>query len=205
APKSNELLELRCDLFCLQLCVQLRLVNLLNRDKDFTTGARRNVSFQLVDLRSLPTDDDAGTRSVDDDLQAIRRALDVDVRHACAGKALFEIAFQLQIFNQKIAELPFHKPMRMPVFVVAEAKAVCMNFLAQFLLQSGILNLEFKMFYSSVFFSLLSALPSLAAALLAVLLAFFCGFSSAAGASALFASGFAARFRRGAAAAPPRF
>src|SRR5947207_7004965 len=97
----------------------------------------------------------------------------------------------------------------MPVLVVAEAKAVWMNFLTQSLLRSqignpncsGIWNLAFVIqdSYSSVFFFLRKALLSFAAALLD----FFCGFFSVGfSAASLFEP---VRFARGAAAAPPRF
>src|SRR5262249_44011174 len=192
-------------------------MNLLDRDQHFAAGARRDVALEFVNLRSLATDNDARSRGVDDDLQTIGGPLDIDVRNAGAGKTLFQIALQLEILDQKITELLLRKPVRMPVLVVAEAKAVGMNFLAQSLLQSqicdasnfgtlnlefGILNLEFKTSYSSVFFLRRKALPSFAAALLAL----FFGFSSAA--VVLFSAGAASaltgRFARGAAAAPPR-
>ena len=106
-------------------------MNLLNRDKHFATRARRDVTLQLVDLRSFAPDDDAGARSVDDDLQTISSALDIDVRNAGAGEASLQLSFQLEILDQKIAVLLFRKPVRVPVLVIAEAKAVWMNFLAQ--------------------------------------------------------------------------
>ena len=106
-------------------------MNLLNRDEYFATGARRDVTLQLVDLRALAADDDAGPRGVDDDLQTIRGSLDIDMRNAGARKASLQLSFQLQILDQKIAVLLFRKPVRMPVLVIAEAKAVWMNFLAQ--------------------------------------------------------------------------
>src|SRR5213594_1685261 len=72
APKRDSFFKLRCDLLSLQLCVQLRFVN----------------------LGAPAADDDARPRSVDDDLQAIRRALNVNVRHARAGEALLQFALQ---------------------------------------------------------------------------------------------------------------
>src|SRR5688500_3152553 len=55
--------------------------------------------------------------------------------NAAAGKALFQIALQLHIFQQKLPKLFFSKPVRVPVFVVAESKTVWMNFLTHNLLQ----------------------------------------------------------------------
>jgi hypothetical protein len=131
AAKSDSLLELGRNFFSLQLSVQLGLVNFLDRNQHFTTGAGRDVAFQLVDLRALATDDDPGPRRVDDDLQTVRRALDVDMRDAGSGEALLQLTLQPQVFDQEIAVLLFRKPMRMPVLVIAKAKTVWMNFLAQ--------------------------------------------------------------------------
>src|SRR4030095_16949817 len=142
--ESNSLLELCGNLLGLQLSVQLRLMNLLNRNQDFPARTRRDVTFQLIDLRPLAPNDDARTRGIDNDLQAVGGPFDINVRDASAGKTLLQIALQLEILNQKITELLLRKPMRMPVLVVAKAKAVWMNFLAQSLLQSCFLNLEFQ-------------------------------------------------------------
>src|SRR5688572_5918097 len=130
AAKSNSLFELRRNLLSLQLRVQLRLVNLLNRNQHLAAGTRRDVALQFVDLRALATNDDPGSRRVDDDLQTVRGAFDVHVRHAGAGKASLQLTLQPQVFDQEIAVLLFRKPVRMPVLVIAKAKTVWMNFLA---------------------------------------------------------------------------
>src|SRR5687767_3855187 len=62
AAEGDSLLQLRCDLFGLQLGVELRFMNLLDRHEHFASGFRREIALQLVDLRSLATDDDAGSR-----------------------------------------------------------------------------------------------------------------------------------------------
>src|SRR5688572_4541566 len=130
APKSNSLFELRRNLLSLQLRVQLGLMNLLNRNQHLAARTRRDVALQLVDLRALATDDDPGSRRVDDDLETVRRAFDVHVRYAGAGKASFQLTLQTQVFDQEIAVLLLRKPVRMPVLVIAKAKTVWMNFLA---------------------------------------------------------------------------
>src|SRR6185503_10109246 len=144
--KRDALLELCGDLLRLELGVQLRLVDLLDRDKHFTPGLHRQIALELVDLSALATDDDSRSRRVDDDLQAIRGPLDIDVRHAGACKTLLQIALQLQILEQKLAKLLFGKPMRVPILVVAESKTVWMNFLTHNLLQS--------LLFSAFFFTL---------------------------------------------------
>src|ERR1700740_2509253 len=63
AAKRNSLFELRRNLLGLQLRIQLRLVNLLNRNQHLAAGTRRDIALELVDLRSLAADDDARTRS----------------------------------------------------------------------------------------------------------------------------------------------
>ncbi len=51
-------------------------------------------------------------------------------------KRLLQIALQLQILKQELTILLLRKPVRMPVFVVAEAETVWMNFLTHSILQS---------------------------------------------------------------------
>src|ERR1700741_4576915 len=60
ATKRNALLELGRNLFCLQLRVELGLVDLLNRNQHFAAGLRRKIALELIDLSALATDDDAG-------------------------------------------------------------------------------------------------------------------------------------------------
>src|SRR5438132_3012984 len=155
ASKGNSLFKLGRDLFRLQLCVQFRLVNLLDRNQNFAASARRNIAFQLIDLGSLSPDDNSRSRRIDDDFQTVGGAFDVHVRDAGAGEAPLQLSLQLKVLDQKIAILLLRKPVRMPVLVIAEAKTVRMNFLAQYLLQSGILNLESEIQDSSLLFSLL--------------------------------------------------
>src|SRR5258706_8347944 len=111
-------------------------MDLLNRYQDFPARARGNVALQLVDLRALAANDNSRPRRVDDDLEAVRRALDIDMRYAGAGEAPLQLGLQLQILNQKVAKLLLRKPVRMPVLVIAKAKTVWMNFLAHLFLRS---------------------------------------------------------------------
>src|SRR5215510_13281207 len=83
-PKSDSLLELLGNLLSLKLRVQLGLMNLLNVDVNFAPCAMFDFFFEPVDLGPLAPDDYARSRGVDDDLQLVRRPLDVDVRDASA-------------------------------------------------------------------------------------------------------------------------
>src|SRR2546423_12476443 len=104
-------------------------MNLLNGDQDFLARARGDVGLELVYLRPFAPDDDAGARGVDDELEAVGRALNVNVRDARASETALHVALQPEVFQKEVAVLFFRKPVRMPVLVVAEAEAVRMNFL----------------------------------------------------------------------------
>src|SRR5438270_8665220 len=144
ASEGDALLQLRGDLLGLQLRVQLRLVNLLYGDQDFLAGARGDVGLELVDLCAFAPDDDAGARGVDDELQPVGRALNVNVRDARAREAPLHVLLQLQVFQKEVAELLLREPVRMPVLVVAEAEAVGMNFLTHNFLLSLFLRRLFR-------------------------------------------------------------
>src|SRR5262245_30028852 len=104
ATKRDALLELRRNLFGLQLRVQFRLVNLLDRNQHFTAGLRRKIALELIDLRAFPANDDSRTRRVNNDLQPIGSTLNVDMRHAGAGEPTFQILLELQVLKQKLTE-----------------------------------------------------------------------------------------------------
>jgi hypothetical protein len=110
-------------------------MNLLNRNENFTTGLRGQVSLELVNLGAFAADDDSGSRRIDNNLQPVGGAFDVNVRNAGAGKALFQIALELEIFQQELAVLFLREPVRVPVLVIAKAEPVWMNFLTHNLLQ----------------------------------------------------------------------
>src|SRR5687768_919139 len=88
AAEGNSFFQLRGDFFRLQLSIQFRFVYLLNRYEHFASRLRRKITFQLVDLGAFATDDNAGARCVDDDLQSIGSALDINVRHSSSGEPL---------------------------------------------------------------------------------------------------------------------
>ena len=136
APESDTLFQLRGNLFSLELGVQFRFVNLLNRHQYFTSGLCRQVSLELINLGALSTDDDARTGSVDNDLQPVGSSLDIDMGNARPGETALQIALEFQILQQELTKLLLRVPMRMPVLVVAEAETVWMNFLTYSILQS---------------------------------------------------------------------
>src|SRR5260370_17347191 len=94
AAKSDSLFELGRNLFRLQLGIQLRFMNFLDGNQDFAAGARRDITFQLIDFGSLAADDDARSRRIDDDLQTIRPSLDVPFPNPAPPKPTLHLAFQ---------------------------------------------------------------------------------------------------------------
>src|SRR5215475_344029 len=110
AAKRDALLQLLRDLFGLELCVQLRLLDLADVDQDFAARAPADLLLQLVDLGALAPDDDARARSVNDDPQPVRRAIDLDLRNASAGEAGFQLPLQIEVLDEQFAEIALREP-----------------------------------------------------------------------------------------------
>src|SRR5215208_5046359 len=75
--KRDALLELGGDLFGLELCVQLGLVDLLDRHEHFAASLRRQIALELVYLGALAANDDSRSGRVDDDLQTVRGSFNI--------------------------------------------------------------------------------------------------------------------------------
>src|SRR5690348_18247218 len=110
------------------------MTDLLNGDHHFAARLPSEVLAQLVDLGALTAEDDTGTRGVDHDLESRRRTLDIDVRNAAARKLLLEFLLKSEVLCKELGELTFGEPVRVPIFVVSDPKAVWMNFLSHLLL-----------------------------------------------------------------------
>src|SRR5262245_27478266 len=129
ATKGDSFFELLSDLLSLQLRVQLGLMDLLNVDEYLAPGSVLDLQFELVDLSPFATDDDTGPRSVDDDLQPVGGALDIDVRNSGARKPRLQLLFELQVLVQQICVVSLGDPVRMPAAIEAQSESVRMNFL----------------------------------------------------------------------------
>src|SRR5205814_2715011 len=105
-------------------------------DKDVTRGPLLQLALELIDLGSLAADDDAGTRSADDDAQLVARPLDLNRAHARRLQFFLKLRLQLVVFQQQLAIVALHKPARLPRLGIAEAKSIRMNFLTHNLLFS---------------------------------------------------------------------
>src|SRR5262249_1895828 len=129
SPESYPLLELLGNLFSLQLCIELRLMDLLDIDIHFPASPLLDLLLQLVDLGALPADDNAGTRSVDNDLQLVGGPLNVNMRDASARESLFQLLLELQVLMQKIRIVALGNPVGVPATVVTQPESVWMNLL----------------------------------------------------------------------------
>ena len=104
-------------------------MNLLNVDVDLASCSVFDLLLELVDLSPFAADDDARTRGVDDDLQLVSRALDVNVRNARASEPTLQFFLQLQVFVQEIGIIALGDPVRMPGTIEAQSESIRMNFL----------------------------------------------------------------------------
>src|SRR5262249_14796049 len=128
--ERDALLELHRHRFANQLCVELRLLDLLDVDEDLAVRPLLDLLLQLVDLGPLAPDDDAGPRGVDVDLQLVRRALGLDLRDARMRKALLETLAQRQILVQQLRVVLVRVPRRPPRLVEPEPESERVNLLA---------------------------------------------------------------------------
>src|SRR5262249_25093861 len=76
--ERHAFLELQSDRFADQLRVELRLVHFLNIDEHLALGLARQILLELLDLRALAPDNDAGPRRVDGDAQLVARPVHFD-------------------------------------------------------------------------------------------------------------------------------
>src|SRR5690606_1195197 len=99
--ECDTLLKLLSDLLGLQLSIQLRMLDLKDRDQHVAACLACKIFAELIDLSAFASDDDARTRCVDHDLQSGRGSLDIDMRDAASGKLLLEHALEFQILGEE--------------------------------------------------------------------------------------------------------
>src|SRR5262249_29549425 len=79
AAECDTLFELLCDLLGLKLRVEFRFVYLAYVDQDFPLRSATDLLFQFIDFCAFATDDNARARRMNNDTQAIGRAIDFDL------------------------------------------------------------------------------------------------------------------------------
>src|SRR6516225_490851 len=114
ATEADALLELQRNVLRHQLCVELRLVHFENIDVHVAAGALLDLLLQLVDLSALAADDDARTRSADDDAQLVAWTLDLNRADARRLELVFQLFFQLHVFQQQFVVVALYEPARTP-------------------------------------------------------------------------------------------
>ena len=74
------------------------------------------LSAELLDLRAALTDDHTGLRAVDVNADFLAVAFDFDFRNTRAVKLLFQVAAEVVVLYQRIAEMLFiGKPAGIPI------------------------------------------------------------------------------------------
>src|SRR5262249_38675272 len=135
---ARPFLELLGDVFADELRVDLGAADLDNLDLDAAPGQALELFLELVDLRPLAADDDAGPRGRQKDRHGVARPFDLDLGDArVAVLALDELA-DLEILDQEVAKLVLGGiPAAPPVLHDPHAKPGRSNLLAHGETSSG--------------------------------------------------------------------
>src|SRR5690606_6504955 len=90
-PECNPALELKRDILGHQSSLDLGLLYLLDIEENLLARKLGELVLDLLDLLPLATDDDAGTRGIDLDADAVRRAFDEDARDGSLLQLLHQL------------------------------------------------------------------------------------------------------------------
>ncbi len=131
APKANAPLQLECNIFGHELCIQVRLLDLLDIDIDVLAGNLGELLLQLVDLRAFAADHNTGSRGKDCDSASVGSAFDVDTRNRGALKFALKDRTDQLVFNEKPTEVSLvGEPFGAPVVVDRNPETDWICFLA---------------------------------------------------------------------------
>ena len=87
--------------------VELGLLDLLDVEVDArVAGDLEQTGAQPLGLGAAPADDDAGTRGVHVDAQAVTRALDLDAAHGGPLELLAQVLADLDVLDEEVACTP---------------------------------------------------------------------------------------------------
>src|SRR6266852_930815 len=101
AAEGDALLELQRHVLGHELGVELRVDDLLDVEVDLLARAHLQLVLQLLDLRALAADDDAGPRREDRDAAAVRGPLDVHPRDARVVELVLDVAPDLHVLVEQ--------------------------------------------------------------------------------------------------------
>ena len=132
APERHALFELQRNRLRNELRIQFRAVHFQDVNVHFPFGALLHVLLQLVDLRALAPDDDAGTRGVNADDQFVGGALDFDRADPRALQLFFQLLAELHVFVKQVGVILVRIPPRLVRLVIAEPESVRMRLLSHY-------------------------------------------------------------------------
>src|SRR5882672_2715480 len=131
-PERHALFELQRDRLRYELRVQLGTVHFQDVDVYFALGTLLHVLLQLVDLRALAPDDDAGPRGVNAHDQFVGGALDVDRADARALQFFLQLLAEFHVFVEQVGVVLVRIPARLVWLVVAQPESVRMRLLSHY-------------------------------------------------------------------------
>src|SRR5262249_45901797 len=114
APECDPLLQLEGNVLSDELRVELRVHHLLDVEVDLLPGPRLQLVLELLDLGTLPADDDPRPGGVHRDARPVRRALEVDSRDARMVQGVLDVAPDLDVLVGQIRVLLPGEPPRAP-------------------------------------------------------------------------------------------
>ena len=105
AAESDTVFQLLSDILSYQLCIQIRLLDLLDINEKLLLGKLLNLSPYLLDLCTALTDNDTGLCCIYSNLDLITGSLDVDLGNVGILQTLLQIFTNIIVFNKVIGEL----------------------------------------------------------------------------------------------------
>ena len=124
-----------CNVFCYELCVELRVTNFNNVDRYgnyLTVCILANDSFNflldLLDVVTAAADYETGLSAVNENSDSVLISFDLNLRHACLLKLFLEELSDLVVLYKCISEnLVLDAPSGIPALDDANAKAVWLS------------------------------------------------------------------------------
>ena len=110
--------------------IEFRLANLFDTDMNRDTHARGYFLAQRIDVFSLLSDDQTGTRRVHCDMRILGRTVDLDTADRRLTQLLLQEVAHLKVRHQKVGViLAVRIPLRRPVGDDTETDTIWINFL----------------------------------------------------------------------------
>ena len=129
--EGDTLLELRGNVLCDELCVQVGAADLNDVEGNGLAKLGFDLLTQDFDLRAALADDDTGAGAVDADLDLGVVAFNFDLGDAGGVEGGLQILTDVVVLDDQIADLILTGiPTRVPIFNYADAQSMGINFLS---------------------------------------------------------------------------